>query len=455
MHIVIVGGGKVGKELATNLSTKKQSVVVVEKDPERVKELKKTLGDILVLNEDGANMATLTKAKIRQANIFIAVTQIDELNLMTCMMAKKVKVPVTIARVRNPEGMNNIADTGFTQEEVGVDYIINPEKALALEISKMLHYPEAAEIEYFGRGKVVMIAVTVNQDTGITDCSLTDLPLPPGCIIVGIKREDGSIVVPSGKNKIRPGDKVYLTGNIKVMREASWLLHCQETMIKKVAILGGGTIGYNLAAALEANSEKRFFTKIIEKDEQRCEELNRSLNKTVVIQGDGTEQTYFNEEELAEAEAIVAVTGDDRANIIAALMGQKYGAKKTICEVTEIGYGSVYKAIGIEDYVNPHLITASRILRFTRRGNVQAFSLLREEDVEAMELILPEACNVSNKKIENAGFPKGMLIGAIIRGDDIIIPHGETVLKPDDHLIIFTLTKLTNKLDRFFCKNGR
>ncbi len=450
MNVVIVGGGRVGRELAANLSEKQQTVVIVEKDPEVAKMLKKKL-DVLVVNDDGANMATLVKAGIRNAGICIAVTQIDELNLMVCMMADRAGVPTTIARVRNPEGQSNIADTGFSKDEIGVDHVINPERELALEISKMLHYPEAAEIEYFAGGRVMMVATTVTEDTEITGYSLKDVPLPQGCIIVGIKRKDGSFIVPSGEDTVMVGDKVYLIGNVKVMRKASWILHHRETIVKNVVILGGDTVGFTLASILENNPDRKFKIKLIEKDENICKELNRKLTKTMVLHGNYSELSYLNAEEISEADALVTVSGDDRTNIVAAIMGEKLGVKKIVAELTNNEYTYVYDTVGIDNYVNTHLITAYKILRFTRKGDVLALSHLKEQNAEVMELIVPESCKAAGAKVKDANFPKGMLIGTIVRGEEIIVPYGDTVLQPGDNLIIFTLTSISRKLDTYFC----
>ncbi len=451
MHIVIVGGGRVGKELAANLHQKQHSVVVVEKDPERAKELEKVL-DILIVNEDGANMATLEKARIRSADIFIAVTQIDELNLMACMMADRAKVPTTIARVRNPEGHSNIADTGFSKEEIGVDYIINPERAVAMEISKMIHFPDASEIEYFAQGKVMLVSTTVSEEAEITSYNLKNMPLPKGCIIVGIKQSGGKFIVPSGKDSVKPGDTVYLIGNAKVMRKASWILHHEETKVRKVLILGGGTIGYTLASSLEGNSGQNFQIKLIEKDEKRCSELKRILNRTAVLQGDSSEMSFFNKEEIAEADVLVAATEDDRTNIIAAVMGKSLGTRIIISQITNNAYTYVYDTTGIEKYVNPYLITAYQILRFTRKGDVLSLSHLKEEYAEVIELVVPKSCRVAGKKVLDASFPKGMLIGTIVRDGLVIVPDGDTVIEPGDDLIIFTLTNISQKVESFFCE---
>ena len=220
MHIIIFGGGRTGRELASKLSLKNQSVVIIEKDPEIAKKLEEKL-DVLVIKDSAANMAALNKAGIKKADIFIAVTPIDELNLMVCMMATRAKVPVTIARVRNPESHSNIADTGFSKDEMGVDFVINPERELALGIAKMIHFPDAVEIEYFAEGRVMLVATTVTEKAKITGQNLKSLPLPQGCLIVGIKKADGIFIIPSGEDRVKAGDTVYLIGNAKVMRKAS------------------------------------------------------------------------------------------------------------------------------------------------------------------------------------------------------------------------------------------
>ncbi len=450
MHVVIVGGGRVGRELAANLSDKQQTVVIVEKDPGIAEKLKQKL-DVMVVNDDGANMATLEKAGIRNAGICIAVTQIDELNLMVCMMADRAGVPTTIARVRNPESHTNIADTGFSKDEIGVDYVINPERELALEISKRIHYPDASEIEYFAGGKVMMVATTVTEDAEMIGYNLKKMPLPQGCIIVGIKRSDEAFMVPSGDDTVKVGDKVYLVGNAKIMRKASWLLHHKETIVKKVLILGGDTVGFTLASILENNPERKFKVKLVEQDEQRCEELNRKLTKTMVLQGHSNELAYFNQEEIAEADALITVTGDDRTNIVAVVMAEKLGVDKIIAEISNNEYAYIYNTAGIENYVNSHLITAYKILRFTRKGDVLALSHLKEDNAELVELVVPGQCRAAGMKVKDARFPKGMLIGTIVRNGEVIVPYGDTVLQPGDNLIIFTLTSVSRKLESFFC----
>lgn len=449
MHIVIFGGGRTGRELALRLSQKNQSVVIIEKDPEIAKILEEKL-DVLVINDSAANMAALNKAGIKKANIFIAVSPLDELNLMVCMMATRAKVPVTIARVRNPKSYSNIAETGFSKDEMGVDYVINPERELALEITKMIHFPDAVEIEYFAEGRVMLVATKVTDKAKITGQNLKNLSLPEGCLIVGIKRADGNFIIPNGKDTVRVGDTVYLIGDVKVMNKASRLLHHEKTKVKKVVILGGEKVGSTLASILE-NSGKGLKIKLIEKEKNRCDELKRLLNKTLVLPGDSSELVYFDQEEIAEADVLITVTGDDRNNILSGIMGKNLGVKKMISEITRNEYAHVYDIVGIDDYIDSQLITAYKILRFTRKVDVISLLPMKEERAEVMELRVPVSCKVVGKKLSDAHFPKGMLIGTIVRGDEVIIPNGKTFLKPEDRLIVFNLTGIGKRLEQFFC----
>ena len=449
MHIVIIGGGDVGRQMALNLAHKKQKIAVVENDRQRAEQLGEEL-DVAVIIGNGANLDVLNKAKIKNAEMLIAVTGSDEVNIIACMIAKKLEVNFTVARVRDPESAGSIdVDTrGLIHKQVGIDMIISPEKAVAQEIAKTINFPEAVEVEHFARGKAMMVATTVTSEARIVDQTLQELPLPKGCIVVGIKRPDGDFTLPGGKDKIQVGDKVYLIGKTDVMRKASQLLHHEHSRINRVIILGGGIIGYSLASILESDKQNSFLVKIIEKDAERVQELNRKLSRTTVLHGDGTEVSYFNEEEIAEADILVAATEDDRTNIVASIMGQKLGVHKIISELTRISYASTYETVGVEETINPHLITAAQILRFTRREDVVSLSLLKEEAAEVMEVILPDSASVVDQRIADANFPRGLLIGTIVRGDEVIVPDGDTILKAGDHLIIFAIACF--RLDRFF-----
>ncbi len=453
MNIVIIGGGGVGYELARNFSGKNQDVTIIENDPERAAMLSDRL-DVMTVTGDGANVAILEKAGIKKAQIVIAVTQVDEVNIIACMVAKRLGVSFTVARVRDVEYLER--SHALIQEQMGIDFIINPERAAALEMSKMIHFPDASEIEYFAQGKVMMVGVTVDERAGITNQSLLDLPLPTGCIIVGIKRPQGKFIVPDGSDIIKPGDKIYLQGKSDVLRDVSGLLHHEHLEVQKVTILGGGMTGYQLASILEDKTKGRPFTvKLVEKDPARCDELSSCLSRTLVLQGDATDLSFFREEEIEDADVLVAATRDDRTNLLAGVLGKQLGVKKVISIVSNLDYLSIFSTLGIESVVNPHVITAAQILRFTRTENVVALSVLKDENAEVMELILQENAKVVGKKVSKANFPRGMIIGAIVRDEEVIVPHGNTVLMANDRLIVFALPHISRNLDSFFAGNQK
>ncbi len=446
MHIVIVGGGGVGYELARNLSEKSQDVIVIEKNEVKARRFKEAL-DVMVIEDNGANAAVLEQADIRKADMLIAVTQVDEVNIIACMLAKQYNVPITVCRIRN-SGYAGDASV-LTPRQLGIDIVINPERVAAQEISKMLHFPDASEIEYFHHGKVMMLGVVVGSEADITGVPLRKLPINADAIIVGISDKEGKFIVPGGDDVIQPGNKIYLLGSSRTLKDISSLLHHEKTRVNHVSILGGGMIGRQLARLLE-NSKQQFTVKLIEKSEERCEELCRDLDKTLVVQGDATEIAMLKEEDTDWADAVIAATGDDRNNIVAALLARQFGVKKIICEVMKPQYVPVYKALGIDSVINPRLLAAAQIIRLIRKEDVVAYSILQDEKAEVEEIILPASARVAHKKIVDANLPRGMLIGSLVRDEEVIIPSGNTELMPGDHLVIFAIPKVSAKLDRYF-----
>jgi trk system potassium uptake protein len=449
VHIIVVGGGGVGYEVARNLSEKNQDVVVIEKNELKARRFSESL-DVMVIVDNGANAAVLEQAGIKNAGMLIAVTHVDEVNIIACMLAKQYDVPITVCRIRN-SGYSDEASV-LTPRQLGIDIVINPERVAAMEISKMLHFPDASEVEYFNRGKVMMLGVVVDSEAGITGVPLSKLPLGPDCIVVGISGQDGKFVIPGGNDVIQSGDKIYLLGDTRALKDISSLLHHEQTRVSQVTILGGGMIAYQLARLLE-ESKQPFSVKLIEKDESRCEGLCMELSKTLVLQGDTNEIAMLKEEDTDKADAVIAATGDDRSNIVGALLARQFGVKKIICEVMKPQYVPVYNTLGIDSLINPRLMAAAQIIRLTRREDVVSLSILQDEKAEVFEIILPEKAKVTGRKISEAGLPRGMLIGSVVRNGDVIVPNGNTVLMPHDHLVIFAVPKISAKLDRFFAQN--
>ncbi|MDW7738933.1 MAG: Trk system potassium transporter TrkA [Bacillota bacterium] len=447
MHIIIVGGGGVGYQLAQHLSENNQDIVVIEKTEEKARRFRESL-DVMVLETNGASAATLEMAGIKNADMLIAVTDLDEVNIIACILANQYGVPQIVCRIRNPEHMDD--NFGISPKKLGISAVINPEQVAATEISKMLHFPDASEVEYFTQGKVLMVGVTVGEEAEITGVPLHQLPMNnTESIIVGISKPGGKFIIPDGNDIIEPGSKIYLIGKSQALKDISMLLHHEKTRINQVTILGGGMVGRQLALQLES-SRQPFRVKLIEKDAKRCEELSRELKDTLILHGDVTEYAMLKEEDMESSDAVVATAGDDRNNIVSALLAQRFGVKKIICEVKKPQYVSVYNTLGIHCLINPRMLAAAQILRLTKQEEVVALSMVQGEKAEVLEVVLPETARAAYEKIKDLHLPRGMMIGSIVRNSDVLVPDGDTLLYPGDHLIIFSLPKTAHKLGRYF-----
>jgi trk system potassium uptake protein len=446
MHIIIIGGGRVGYELARNLAKRKQDVTIIEINENIANNISSSLL-IEVIRGNGATFLALEKAGIKHADMLIAVTNLDEVNTVACMVAKKYFVPLTVCRIRESGYVTKTL--GLNPEHFGIDVLINPEYVAAAEILKMLQFPAAGEIEYFARGKIMMLGLTVGEDPNVNNVSLHQLLQNTENIIAGICKPNGKLTIPGGNEIIEPHSKLYLLGKSNPLNEISTLLHQKETKINQVTIFGGGAIGLQTALMLEECKES-FSVKLIEKAKKRCEELSVKLKKSLIINGDATEIAMFREEDMSTTDAVVVATSEDRTNIVAALLARQFGVRKIICEVKKPQYVEVYNTLGIKNLINPRLLAAVQIIRLTQRKEIVAMSILQDEAAEVFELILPETAKVANKKIGDVHFPHGMIIGSIMRGEEIIIPNKSTELLPEDHLVIFSIAKIIPNLDYYF-----
>ncbi len=451
MYIIIIGGGNVGQHVAKMLLDKKQDVLLIDKDEKTVESIRKTM-DLNLIHGNGASVEILEKAKISSADMLIALMENDDGNILACMLAKTFSKKITtVARVRNPESVGSIdIDTlGLTKKQVGLDVIISPQQAVAEEMVKMIYFPDMVEVDYFAEEKVKLIGNVIQEKSKINGRKVGEIDLPGAAKIVGISKESGKFMFPSVEDTIEKGDRVYFLGTIEDIRNSSELLIDKESDIDRVLILGGGKTGYTLARELESNEGPSLITKLIEADPRRCEELNRSLKKTLIIQGGGRDDSYYNEEEIQEADVLVTATGDDRINLIASVIGKELGVKKIINALENNDYRSVYPKMGLQTVINPQLITAKKIMRYIHKEKVVSLAVLKE-DVEVFEVILERGCRVEGKNIEKIDFPKEALIGAIVRDDSVIMPDKETILKGDDHLIIVALGKVSLSMDEYF-----
>lgn len=443
MRIVIVGAGKVGFSLAQRLSEEGHEITVIEQDEER-RLIVQTSLDVMTISGNGASPHFLTDLALQKTDLLVAVTDRDEVNMIACMAAKQLGIPRTIARVRNEEyaGKNQLE----FNKALGIDLAINPEMVTALEISRILLTPAALDVEDFGDGKVRLLEVRVPEESPYVNVPLKNLKLPHQILVVGILRQ-ARMIIPHGTDSILPQDSVFFVGAQAAIEKFGEHFAEKKTKIQRVMIIGAGRIGRHLAKILD---DVGMSIKVIEKSRERCTELAKSIDKGLVLCGDGTDIDLLIEEGVGETDAVVCVTADDKLNLLLALLAKDLGTQKTIVRVGRSEYMTLMGKVGVDVILSPRLITAGVILRQVRQGEVVAVSLLEGAKAEAMEIVISPKSTIIGRKLKDARVPSNMLIGALVRGDELIIPNGNTVLQPGDRAVIFTLPSSIKKISKIF-----
>ncbi|MBS3976593.1 MAG: Trk system potassium transporter TrkA [Syntrophomonadaceae bacterium] len=443
MRVVIVGAGKVGFNIAQMLSQESHDVIVIERDEERQRIVEENL-DVQTIFGNGASVNVLENAKIREADLLVAVTEQDELNMVACLVAKNMGVPRTIARVRNPEYIDTA--TMAQAASLGIDLVINPEKVAAKAIAELVEVPEALAVEYYADGKVMLLELSLMPNNPIVNKKLRDLNFSYPYLIAAILRS-GKIMVPRGDDLLLPYDHIFIVAETRLMKEIEKLLGSERAKIQSVFILGGGRLGFYLAKLLE---RKNLSIKLLEKDVNKCMEITNQLNKVMVLNGDGTDIHLLEQENVGKSDLFVAVTDDDKVNLLVSLLAKELGAKKTIAQIRRSDYISLVERVGIDVAISPRTLVASAILKYIRKGGIVSVSLWQGGGAETMEIIVPDHLAILGKPLQSYKFPRSALIGAIVRANKVIIPSGSDVLLAGDLIIVFALPEAVSKVEQFF-----
>ncbi|MBO8169818.1 MAG: Trk system potassium transporter TrkA [Thermoanaerobacteraceae bacterium] len=442
MQIVIIGAGKVGFSLAEKLSEENHDVFLIEQNRDRLAVVEEKL-DVQAIEGNGASISTLMKADVKNADLLIAVTEIDEINIVACLLAKQYGVEKTVARVRNPE---YVEISGFRNTTMGIDLVINPEMVTAETIAKLIDVPEALNVEYYAGGRVQLLEISVDGSAPVIGKRLAELDFDIPYLIVAILR-DQRMIIPRGDDVIKSGDILFIMAETREMIYIEHFLGQVRVPVEEVTILGGGSIGFNLARILE---NKNYKVKIIEKDYKKCQALSSQLQKTLVINGDGTDLSLLEEEDIANSDLLVAVTGDDKVNLLVSLLAKHLGVSKTIAQIRRSDYVPLVEKVGIDVAVSPRMLTAGAILKHIRRGDIISVTLLGGAKAEMLELVAPCSGKIVNTPLQNLKFPRGVLIGAIARGEQVIVPTGADVIRPGDLVMVFALPHAVKKVEELF-----
>ncbi len=443
-----MGAGEVGYNLAMKLSKENHDVVVIDHDPEKIRHIDETL-DVKSLLGKGSSPGVLKQAGIEEAEMVIAVTDSDEINMVACLIAgTQSKIPKRIARIRNLEYTRETQI--FDEQHLDIDLCINPEMETAETVVRLIEHPGSADFAEFADGRVELIGVKIEQDSYVVGKKLRELrevrELFPDLkvLIVAISRND-RIVIPHGDETIFVGDILYAVVDQHSIRKVLAYLRKQEDPVKKVFIAGGSHIAFEVARQLQ---EKGIAVRIIEKDSGRCQRMAESLERALILQGEITDQRLLREEGVDDADFFVSASDDEDANILASLLAKRLGARKTITLVRHLHYLSVLPAIGIDAVVSPRLSAIGRIMHYIRKGKILSVTTLKEEDAEVIETVALDTSDIVNRPIKDLKFPKGALIGAVVRGEEVIIPGGNDIILPDDRVVIFALQSAIPKVEK-------
>lgn len=442
VSILIIGGGDIGATLAERLSTEGKDVVIVESNEERLQKLRE-VADVQVVQGNGANPRVLREAGLDEADMLIAVTNSDEVNLISCLVASQSSViPTKIARVRDPD-LAVAAQKMFGDDPL--DLNINPEEEAAHSILKTLRVPGAAEVVEFAEGRVQVVAFTVDRPCKAVGLVLRDLKprLGINCNILAISRDD-ELIVPDGNSEIQRGDRIYAAGSPDALSSLASLLEKERRDTRRIVISGGGNITLYLARLLEQDG---IAPKILETDPVRCKFLVEHLDQSVVLQGSGTDRDLLREEGIESADAFLALTSDEEENILSSLLAKRSGAAQVMSLMNKPSYGPLAAAIGIDSVVSPKQAAVSAILHFIRRGKVVSVATVGEEAAEALEIVVLETSELAGKPLRDADL-RDALVGAIVRGDEVIIPDGDDQIEVGDHLVVLALRSAIPRLER-------
>ena len=447
MKVVVIGNGKIGSSLSSALVSEGHDITIVDNNEAKLNRSKNTL-DVMCIEGNGATSETPLEASVNKSQIVISVTPYDELNILSCLIAKRLGAEKTISRVRMPEYFKQMH---LIKEELGLSMVINPELITASEIFRVLTLPAAVKVEVFGKGRLELIEFKVTDKTGIAPVNLQNLykKVKTKFLVCAVQR-DKEVLIPTGDFIIRNNDRLSIAATHKSIEKFFRSSGLMKDKVKSVMIAGGGMIGYYLASQLLAVGMR---VKIIEKDEDRSLEIARLLPQAIVIHGDGTDQALLMEEGIMSADAFVALTGIDEENIILSLFAKENTNAKVVTKINRDNYINIASQIGIDCIVSPKSLVVSNVISYVRSldnaadSEIESLYHLVGGEVEAIEFKVKENVeNVVGIPLKDMKLKGNILISAIIRKREIIIPDGNTEIELGDSVVIVAKEHRFSKL---------
>lgn len=441
MKIVIIGLGTIGRTILKSLSAEEHSIILIDEDKEKIESLIEKY-DVMGVVGNGACIDIQREANVQDADLAIVLTKSDELNVFACLVAKKIGVKNTIARVRNPEYRKQIVEM---KEELGISMIVNPEKDTATEIFNLISLPSIAQVEHFAKGRVLLVEIIAENGCTLIGETLISFgqKFNSKVLICAVQRGD-EVIIPTGNFEIKEGDKIYFTSPAVTLREFLTEINLVKAPLKNIMIIGGSKISYYLAEEL---SKKKYQVKLIENSKENSNELAETLPRVTVINGNGTQHDLLIEEGIEAMDSFVALTDIDEENMVVSMFANKMKVRKTIAQIKNDELYGMLAELGINNTVSPKDIVADRIISYiraianTRGSNVLTLYRLVNNQVEALEFYVKKQEKIINIPLKDLKIKQNCLIACIIRKHEIIIPNGNTEIKVGDNVVVVTTHK--------------
>ncbi|WP_420561644.1 Trk system potassium transporter TrkA [Tepidicaulis sp.] len=451
MKVIICGAGQVGFGIAKQLAAEKNDVTVVDQSPNLVQSISDSL-DVRAIVGHGAHPDVLDRAGARDADMLIAVTFHDEVNMVACQVAHSVfNVPTKIARIRAQSYLQPVWQDLFARDHMPIDVIISPELEVGRTVLRRLAMPGAFETVDFAEGRVNVVGINIEDDCPIVNTplkQLTELFPDLRARVVGIVR-NGSLFVPHRDDQMLVGDEVYLASDARDVKRSLAIFGHEEKQARKVLIVGGGNIGLYVARQLE-KKESGVRVKVVERDRQRAVYAADHLKRTIVLNGDGLDPQLLREAGIGDTETIVTLTNDDQANILTCVLAKREGCSRAMSLINNRTYSPLMRSLGIDAFLNPRATTVSHVLQHVRRGRIRGLHSVHDGAAEVIEAEALETSPLVGKPLRDVQLPDGILIGAIVRGKEIVIPRGDTEVAAKDRVIIFARADQVPTVEQMF-----
>ncbi len=454
MKIIICGAGQVGWQLARHLSTENNSVTVVDNNGSLVRRITDTL-DVGGVAGFASHPDVLERAGARDADMIIAATFSDEVNMVICQVAHSVfEIPRKVARLRSQSYLNSEYSDLYRREHLPIDVIISPEREVAEAALRRLAAPAAFDTESFADDKVQLIGLTLEEDCAVINTplrQLSELFSTLRAVVVGVRR-DGKLFVPDPNDQLFAGDQIYLVAATEDVPRTYEIFGKKNPNTDRVIIVGGGNVGLYVATSLE-KGVRRVHTKMIEKNRSQAETAADALNRTVVLHGDGLDMGILEEANITKVDALLAVTDDDKTNLLSCARAKALGCPLTIALINDPSLTTLMAPLGIDAFINPRATTVSSILRHIRHGSVRKVYSVGDAEAEVIEAQVMGTSPLSGELVRDIDWPEGAMIGAVIKRGEILVPKGDTRIEEGDVLVVFALSSDIPMIEKLFQVN--